>query len=537
MRCRAPCGPREPLHRDRTRVQDCRAPHPDHPPPRPRARRRRGGVRGAAPRVRAGAGAPDRVRARPHGPPRGRRRGGARGRRLADAPGGARAAPLRRPRPGLAARRARAGARSAPAAAATLDAVDGAARRGRPRAGRRARRRRAPSRAGPGTADELPGPPAGRPTPAGAPLRARPADGARGAAARPARPRARLAPRPRPAPPRSRRSSRARPGAAMRSRPRRRSLYGTVQAGFVHHTVTANDYGPEDSAAIVLGHLPLPPRPQRLERHRLQLPRRPVRPGLRGPRGRRRPGRRRRPGAGLQLGLHGRRLPRRLHRRSSFRPPGLEAIARLLAWKLPLHGAPVSGQITVTSRAATANRYRAGTPVTLRAHLRPPRRRHDRVPGRRPVRASCRRIRDARRGARGPGLGADDRHGRHRAPRPRRAAAQRRRCASPTARRRPPRPLQVAVPAGRGLGLGARRGALHRGRRRLGGDRPGARQRSRAGGRPPATASHGAISAAPLRITVTPQVVVDVAAPHVSARGAASPSRAPSGRRGPRGCS
>ena len=37
------------------------------------------------------------------------------------------------------------------------------------------------------------------------------------------------------------------------------------------------EYAPEESPGIVLGHRPLPPRLQRLERHRLQLPRRPLR--------------------------------------------------------------------------------------------------------------------------------------------------------------------------------------------------------------------------------------------------------------------
>ncbi len=60
----------------------------------------------------------------------------------------------------------------------------------------------------------------------------------------------------------------------------------------------------------------VPPRPPRLERRRLQLPRRPVRPDLRGPRGRRRPGDRRRAGAGLQQRLDRRRVHRHLHRRS-----------------------------------------------------------------------------------------------------------------------------------------------------------------------------------------------------------------------------
>src|SRR3954447_13166967 len=35
--------------------------------------------------------------------------------------------------------------------------------------------------------------------------------------------------------------------------PRAAPSYGAVQAAFVHHTVTANEYGPQDSAAIVLG--------------------------------------------------------------------------------------------------------------------------------------------------------------------------------------------------------------------------------------------------------------------------------------------
>jgi hypothetical protein len=40
-------------------------------------------------------------------------------------------------------------------------------------------------------------------------------------------------------------------------------------------------------------------------------------------------------------------------------------MARLIAWKLPLHGAPVAGQIVLTSGGGDLNRYRAGTPVTL----------------------------------------------------------------------------------------------------------------------------------------------------------------------------
>ena len=35
--------------------------------------------------------------------------------------------------------------------------------------------------------------------------------------------------------------------------PRAAPEYGEVQAAFVHHTVSSNDYGPEESAGIVLG--------------------------------------------------------------------------------------------------------------------------------------------------------------------------------------------------------------------------------------------------------------------------------------------
>ena len=82
-------------------------------------------------------------------------------------------------------------------------------------------------------------------------------------------------------------------------------------------------------------HRQVPPRHQRLERHRLQLPRRPVRAGLRRPRRRRRAGGHRRPRAGLQLAVHRRRGARHLQRRSDSRgrdggdhaAAGLEAVA------------------------------------------------------------------------------------------------------------------------------------------------------------------------------------------------------------------
>jgi hypothetical protein len=43
----------------------------------------------------------------------------------------------------------------------------------------------------------------------------------------------------------------------------------------------------------------------------------------------------------------------------------LDAMARLIAWKLPLHGAPVTGEVVLTSAGGDLNRYKSGTPVTL----------------------------------------------------------------------------------------------------------------------------------------------------------------------------
>jgi hypothetical protein len=43
----------------------------------------------------------------------------------------------------------------------------------------------------------------------------------------------------------------------------------------------------------------------------------------------------------------------------------LDAIARLIRWKLPLHGVPTQGTVTLTSGGGSLNRYPAGTAVTL----------------------------------------------------------------------------------------------------------------------------------------------------------------------------
>ena len=43
----------------------------------------------------------------------------------------------------------------------------------------------------------------------------------------------------------------------------------------------------------------------------------------------------------------------------------LNSIASLIRWKLPLHGAPTQGTVTLTSGGGADNRYKSGTPVTL----------------------------------------------------------------------------------------------------------------------------------------------------------------------------
>jgi hypothetical protein len=46
-------------------------------------------------------------------------------------------------------------------------------------------------------------------------------------------------------------------------------------------------------------------------------------------------------------------------------PAGLDALARLLSWKLTVHGIPSTGTVDVTSTGGSLNRYPAGTTVTL----------------------------------------------------------------------------------------------------------------------------------------------------------------------------
>jgi hypothetical protein len=146
--------------------------------------------------------------------------------------------------------------------------------------------------------------------------------------------------------------------------PRTGPSYGQVQLGFVHHTVNANDYGPEDSAAIVLG----------IARYHIDHN------GwndigynfLVDQYGQIFEGR----AGGIDLAIVGAQAQgfnsvstgvACLGTFTAVAPPeaALDAIARLVGWKLSVHGVPADGQVTVTSAGGESNRYPAGTPVTF----------------------------------------------------------------------------------------------------------------------------------------------------------------------------
>jgi N-acetylmuramoyl-L-alanine amidase len=146
--------------------------------------------------------------------------------------------------------------------------------------------------------------------------------------------------------------------------PRAAPAYGEVQAAFVHHTVSSNDYAPEESPGIVLG----------IARyHRdsngwndigynfLVDKYGQVFEGRAG---------------GVDQPVIGAQAQGYNSVSSGIAcigtftsvaqsEAGLEALAHLIGWKLSLHGVPTEGTVTVSSRGGASNRYPSGTPVTL----------------------------------------------------------------------------------------------------------------------------------------------------------------------------
>jgi hypothetical protein len=146
--------------------------------------------------------------------------------------------------------------------------------------------------------------------------------------------------------------------------PRAPPAYGAVQLAFVHHTVTANDYRPEESAGIVLS----------IARyHRdsngwndigynfLVDQYGQVFEGRAG---------------GIDQAVVGAQAQGYNSQSTGiaclgtfesvgFPEAGMEALAHVLGWKLTLHGVPVQGPVTVVSAGGESNRYASGTPVTF----------------------------------------------------------------------------------------------------------------------------------------------------------------------------
>jgi hypothetical protein len=140
--------------------------------------------------------------------------------------------------------------------------------------------------------------------------------------------------------------------------------YGSVQMAFVHHTAGDNNYGPQDSAAIVLaicrfhrdsngwndiGYNFLVDKYGQIFEGRA---------------------------GGIDKAVIGAQAQgynaqsTGISSLGTFQDAGqtdagLHALSQLIAWKLSLHGAPVTGRVTLTSAGGADNKYPAGTPVTF----------------------------------------------------------------------------------------------------------------------------------------------------------------------------
>jgi N-acetylmuramoyl-L-alanine amidase len=146
--------------------------------------------------------------------------------------------------------------------------------------------------------------------------------------------------------------------------PRSSPLYGRVDLAFVHHTVNANDYGPEDSAGIVLG----------IARyHRDHNGWNDIGYNFLVDRyGQIFEGR----AGGIDKAIVGAQaegfnsVSTGIACIGTFTdvaqtPDGIDALARIVGWKLSIHAVPVAGTVEVVSAGGSTNRYRAGTRVAL----------------------------------------------------------------------------------------------------------------------------------------------------------------------------
>ena len=153
-------------------------------------------------------------------------------------------------------------------------------------------------------------------------------------------------------------------GADQSCRPKAPPAYGEVRFGAVHHTVSTNAYGPDESAAVVLaicrfhrnangwsdiGYNFLVDRYGRIFEGRA---------------------------GGVDRAVIGAQAQgfnatstgvAALGTFSNSAPPDrqVSAIATLLAWKLPHHGAPTTGTVQVRSQGGSSSRFAAGQTVAL----------------------------------------------------------------------------------------------------------------------------------------------------------------------------
>ena len=146
--------------------------------------------------------------------------------------------------------------------------------------------------------------------------------------------------------------------------PRSAPGYGVVQMGFVHHTVTANDYTPEQSASIVLGIAKYHRDTNGWNDIGYNL--------LVDQYGQVFEGR----AGGVEqavIGAHAQGYNSQstgvavLGTFSDIPIPeaAMAAITQLLGWKLSLHGVPCEGGLTIVSGGGSLNRYPSGTPVAM----------------------------------------------------------------------------------------------------------------------------------------------------------------------------
>jgi N-acetylmuramoyl-L-alanine amidase-like protein len=151
---------------------------------------------------------------------------------------------------------------------------------------------------------------------------------------------------------------------ASKCPPRATPSYGEVQLAFVHHTVTANDYGPADSAAMVravcvyhrnsngwndIGYNLLVDKYGQVFEGRAG--------GIDAPVvGAQAQGYNAQSTGIANLGTFS---------TTGQTAAGLDALARILSWKLAVHGVPPTGEVQVVSTGGSLNRYPAGAKVTF----------------------------------------------------------------------------------------------------------------------------------------------------------------------------